>query len=518
MTQPMSKSSTPTTDRPILVTGATGYVGGRLTPKLLEAGYRVRAAVRTPSKLNCRAWAGHPNLEIVAADMLDRESMIRAAEGCSAAYYLVHSMTAKGRDFARADREAARNFVEATGRGGVERIIYLGGLGDYSSDLSEHLRSRLEVGRILQSGPVPTTFLRAAIILGSGSASFEILRYLAERLPVMVSPVWVDTKVQPICIRNVLNYLIGCLERPETIGQTYDIGGPEVVTYRQLFQCYGEAAGLPRRLIVTIPFFSPTLSAYWIGLVTPVPAEIAKPLAEGLRNTVVVTDDRLAKLIPQHLMTCRETITRAREKEAAGLVDTRWSDHGDRRPPEWIVVGDAPYSGGTVFRVGYRVRLDVPPQAAWAVITRLGGHTGWYAGEWLWRLRGLLDDLIGGVGLRRGRRHPEKIWVGDAIDFWRVLDVEPPWRLLLLAEMKLPGEAVLEFKISPAGSGGSQVEMISRFRPKGLFGLIYWYSLLPVHGYLFGGMLREIAQRAGSGPVARPVKFIPSLATECVLE
>jgi uncharacterized protein YbjT (DUF2867 family) len=492
------------TNKPILLTGATGYVGGRLAPRLLAAGYRVRALGRSPAKLRGRPWGGHPNLEVAQGDVLDEASLRQAAQGCAAAYYLVHSMRSRG-DFAQTDRRAARNMVQAAAAAGLERLIYLGGLGDPDDPhLSEHLRSRLEVAKILQSGPVPTTVLRAAMILGSGGAAFEIMRYLVDRLPVMLTPRWVHNPVQPIAIRNVLTYLLGCLE-PETVkGQAFDIGGPEVVSYRRLFDVYAEEARLPRRLIIPVPVLTPKLSAYWIHLVTPVPAAIAQPLAEGLANPVVCRDNRIRALIPQELLDCRSTIRLALQRLEQQQVETCWSDAGLTAPPEWAQCGDAGFAGGTVLSLGYRVRLRAAPAELWQPLGRIGGRAGWYFGNFLWKLRGLLDRLSGGFGLRRDRRHPEQLQVGDALDFFRVLEVEPHQRLLLLAEMKMPGEATLEFRLSPETGGETELTMLARFLPRGLGGIAYWYALEPFHRRLYQGMLRAIAVAAGKPITAGP--------------
>lgn len=339
--------------KPVLVTVATGYVGGRLVPRLLEKGYRVRALGRSLSKLQAHPWGRHPQLELAQGDVLDLASLSQAAAGCQAAFYLVHSMIASPQDFSQKDRQAAQNMVQAAAAAGLEHIIYLGGLGESADPhLSHHLRSRLEVAQILQSGPVPGTFLRAAMILGSGSASFEILRYLVDRLPVMLTPRWVYNPVQPIGIRNVLIYLIGCLEHEETRGQTFDIGGPEVVTYRQLFDIYAEEAGLPKRLIIPVPVLTPRLSSYWIHLVTPVPAAIARPLAEGLRNPVVCKDHRIRDIIPQELLDCRQTIRLALQRIKQQQVETCWMDAGAAAPPEWTSCGDVDYAGGTILSCG----------------------------------------------------------------------------------------------------------------------------------------------------------------------
>ena len=491
----------------ILLTGATGYVGGRLAPRLLEAGYQVRALGRSVAKLRGRPWGGHPHLEVAQGDVLDLESLQRAAQGCAAAFYLVHSMGATG-DFAQTDRQAAQNMVQAAAAAGLERLIYLGGLGERDDPrLSEHLRSRLEVAGILQSGPVPATVLRAAMILGSGSVSFEIMRYLVDRLPVMLTPRWVHNPVQPIAIRNVLAYLIGCLEVEAVKGQTFDIGGPEVVTYRRLFDLYAAEAHLVRRLIIPLPVLTPKLSSYWIHLVTPVPASLAQPLAAGLANPVVCRENRIRSLIPQELLDCRSTIRLALQRIEQQRVETCWSDAGRAMPPEWAHCGDAGFAGGTILSLGYRVRLRAKPPEIWEQIIRAGGATGWYFGNFLWKIRGLLDRLAGGAGLHRGRRHPERLQVGDALDFFRVLEVEPDRRLLLLAEMKLPGEATLEFRLAPRTEGETELTMRARFLPRGLGGLAYWYALEPFHRRIYQGMLRNLAAAAGKSITAGPERL-----------
>ncbi len=491
--------------KPILVTGATGYVGGRLVPRLLEAGYRVRALGRSLGKLQSRPWGNHPNIELAKGDVLDFESLRLATQGCGAAFYLVHSMAVGTRDFAATDRQAAQNMARAAAEAGLDRIVYLGGLGGEDDPLlSEHLRSRLEVARILKSGAVPTTFLRAAMILGSGGAAFEIMRYLVDRLPVMLTPRWVHNPVQPIAIRNVLIYLMGCLEPEEVKGQTFDIGGPEVVTYRQLFDLYAEEAGLPRRIIIPVPVLTPRLSSYWIHLVTPVPASLAQPLAEGLRNPVICRDDRIRDLIPQELLDCRQTIRLALQRIEQQRVETCWSDAGTIIPPEWSHCGDAQFAGGTVLSLGYRVRLQVTPEELWEPIARIGGETGWYFGDYLWGLRGWIDRLLGGSGLRRGRRQPRELHAGDALDFFRVLEIEPHKRLLLLAEMKMPGEATLEFRLTPRADGQTELAQIARFLPRGLWGMAYWYILDPCHRHIYQGMLRNIAAATGKPITAGP--------------
>jgi uncharacterized protein YbjT (DUF2867 family) len=501
--------------KPVLVTGATGYVGGRLVPQLLSSGYRVRVIGRSLSKLRCRPWAADPNIELAEADVLDEETLARAAEGCWAAFYLVHSMNPRTKDLARTDRAAALNMVKAAAAARLRRIVYLGGLGSDDPSLSEHLRSRSEVGRILQSGPVPATFLRAAMILGSGSASFEILRYLVERLPVMTTPRWVRTPVQPIAIRNVLHYLQGCLEHDEVEGGTFDIGGPDVLTYHSLMQIYAEEAGLPRRWIIPVPVLTPRLSSYWIHLVTPVPASLARPLTEGLRIPVVCQDNRIQSIIPQTLLSCREAIRLALEKVKQQRIDTCWTDAGVLQAPEWSYCGDAPYAGGTVLECGYRALLKASPDEVWKPIKGIGGARGWYFADCLWRLRGMMDRLAGGVGLRRGRRHPDELYAGDALDFWRVLEVEDRRRLLLLAEMKLPGEAILEFQIHSSGDDRTEIQQLSRFLPRGLFGILYWYALYPLHQGIFKGMMKRMALAVGRPILAGPERFAPGRHHVC---
>lgn len=492
--------------KPILVTGSTGYVGGRLVPQLLQAGYRVRALGRSLSKLKGRPWGSHPLVELAAGDVLDKASLVQACQGCWAAFYLVHSMVADPKGYTETDRTAARNMVAAAADTGLNRIIYLGGLGGQDDpNLSKHLRSRYEVARILQSGPVPATFLRAAMILGSGSASFEILRYLVERLPVMITPRWVDSRAQPIGIRNVLNYLQGCLEHEEVLGQTFDIGGPEVVSYRQLFQIFAEEAGLPRRIIIPLPFFTPTLSSYWIHLITPVPSSIARPLAEGLRNAVICGDNRIRDIIPQELLDCRQTIRLALERVEQERIDTCWMDAGTTVPQEWFYCGDTPYAGGTTLELGYSVQIQAAPAEVWGALKKIGGKTGWYFGTGLWKIRGWLDRLIGGIGFRAGRRHPSELRPGDALDFWRVLEADPNERLLLRAEMKVPGEALLEFLLKPLPGGNTELQQTARFLPRGLGGILYWYAFDPFHRLLYPRMLaaiaRSIGKPLGQGPV-----------------
>jgi hypothetical protein len=365
------------------------------------------------------------------------------------------------------------------------------------------------VAHILGEGPVPVTVFRAAMIIGSGSASFEILRYLMDRLPVMITPRWVSTLCQPIGVRNVLHYLIACLDVPETIGQTFDIGQEEVITYRRLMEIYAEEAGLPRRLIIPVPFLTPRLSSYWIHLVTPLPAALARPLAEGLSNPVVCRDLRIRDLIPQQLLDCREAIRRAMDRMRQQQVETSWTDSGLLPQAEWSISGDPGWAGGTIYDDSRRVVLRASPEEIWPAVAGIGGSTGWYYADWLWVLRGKIDRVAGGVGLRRGRRSKLEIRPGDALDFWRVVQVERPTRLLLAAEMKLPGQAVLAFHLNRTAEG-TELLQIARFMPRGLLGILYWYAVYPFHNYVFNGMLRGIAASVGATVVTGPERLRPA--------
>jgi len=496
------------TQFPILVTGATGYIGARLIPRLLEAGYRVRALARTPAKIGSRPWAGHPHLEIVKGDVLHRDSLVAACRGCRAAYYLVHSMNYTSEDFVQADREAAFNMIAAAEACGLEQIIYLGGLGDEDETLSKHLSSRSEVATILQSGKVPVTVLRAAMIIGSGSASFEILRYLVERLPIIITPRWVDVPCQPIGVRNTLTYLIGCLQCEEAIGETFDIGQDQVVTYRQLMEIFAEEAGLPKRLIISLPILTPRLSSLWIHLLTPVPAVLARPLAEGLRNKVVCRDFRIRELVPQELFDCRLAIRLALEQVRQRQIESSWTDAGKIPPAEWRTPGDPNWAGGTFYNDSRQILLAASPDQVWKAVMSIGGESGWYYADWLWKLRGYLDQLVGGVGLHRGRRCPLEVSPGDALDFWRVVEVTRLRRLLLVAEMKLPGEATLEFRIEEIAPGETMLQQIAHFLPRGLLGLLYWYAVTPFHNFIFDGMLEGFG-KAISKPVLRGPERMP---------
>ncbi len=504
--------------QPVLVTGATGYVAGRLIPLLLESGYRVRTMGRSIEKMAGRPWSRHPDIELCAGNIMDPDSLRQAVRGRGTIYYLVHSMISKKEAYRSADQTGAANMARAAAAQNAAHIIYLGGLGDiHHKNISKHLISRNEVGKTLQKGPVPVTVLRAAMILGSGSASFEILRYLTERLPVMITPKWVSMPTQPIAITNVLGYLKGCLEHTQVRGRTFDIGGPDVVAYQDLFKIFAAAAGLRPPIMFPVPVLTPYLSALWIHLVTPVPSAIARPLTEGLSLPTICTENTIRKIIPQDLLSCRQAIQRALDRVNQEQVDTCWTDAGAMHTPEWDHCGDSSYSGGTILRCGYRADILARPSDLWPAVSRIGGKTGYYAADLLWQIRGWLDTLTGGVGLNRGRRSRDTIRTGDALDFWRVLDARPPHKLLLLAEMKTPGEALLEIRIDPVGEQQSRLTLLSRFLPKGLAGILYWYILYPFHQYVFSSMLKGMAGSLGLELTAPPQRFTPKISKTCSL-
>ena len=482
----------------VLVTGANGYVGGRLVPQLLDRRHVVRCMVRDPSRLQGRTWAAQVN--IVRGDVLDPASLGPALAGIEVAYYLVHSLGA-GRDFHDRDIRAAKSFGAAAAAAGVARIIYLGGLGDSTAALSEHLRSRQDTGSALAEAGVPVTEFRAAVIVGSGSVSFEMIRYLTERVPVMVCPNWVYTRIQPIAIRDVLTYLVEALDTPASTGQVVEIGGSDVLTYGQMMTGYAKLRGLTRWLL-PVPFLTPRLSSYWVHLVTPIPSAIARPLIEGLRNEVVVRDPRAHQLFPAvEPVGYLEAVRRALASFDGDSVETAWSDAltSSHLSSEPVVL--TTQDGMVLER--RQITVNATPERAFEVFSALGGATGWLRLNWAWQLRGFLDRLLGGVGMRRGRRDPHHVRVGDAVDFWRVEAVEPGRLVRLRAEMKVPGRAWLEFQARPLDHGGTLVVQTAFFAPHGLFGLLYWYALYPVHGLIFGGMIREIGRRAEAAAQSR---------------
>ena len=483
-------------DRPlILVTGATGYVGGRLVPRLLDAGYRVRVLTRDPSRLQGRPWAN--GVEICRGDVFDAITLLPAMAGVTAAYYMIHSMQKVDSDadaFHQRDLRAAHTFGEVAAAVQVQRIIYLGGLGDPDADLSRHLRSRQETGDALRDSGIPVTEFRATIVVGSGSASFEMIRTLTERLPAMICPTWVYTRVQPIGIRNVLDYLVAALDVPESSGRVVEIGGADVLTYGEMMLGYAQVRGL-RRWLTPVPILTPRLSSYWVHWVTPIPAEIARPLIEGLRNEVVVRDDSARRLFPTIiLMDYKTAVARALMRLDAGHIETAWSDAlatslGDAAPVTFTV------EDGMMIERRQRL-LDAPPAAVFSAFTAIGGKRGWPTFNWAWRLRGIGDRMIGGVGFRRGRRDPNELRAGDALDFWRVEKVEEDRLLLLRAEMKLPGDAWLQFDAKRQADGKTLLTQTAFFASKGLLGLIYWYSFYPIHGPIFSSMIEALGEQA----------------------
>ena len=479
-------------ERPVLVTGVTGYIGGRLVPRLLETGIRVRCLARDASRLQGRPWRG--DVELVVGDVLRPESLADAMRGVAVAYYLVHSLGA-GCDFPERDVTAARNFGAAAKSAGVERIIYLGGLGDPGTALSVHLRSRHETGDALRESGVPVTEFRAGVIVGSGSLSFEMIRYLTERVPVMICPRWVYTRIQPIAIRTVLDYLIEALRVPDSAGRTIEIGGADVITYGQMLTFYAEVRGL-RRWLVPVPVLTPKLSSYWVHFVTPIPAAIARPLIAGLRNEIIVRDDLALRLFPAiHPLDYRTAVKLALEKLRADKVETAWSDALSTSQPDATPVKLTTHEGMIIEH--RQIAVDAPAEAIFRAFTGLGGTRGWLYMNWTWRIRGAMDRLCGGVGLRRGRRDADSVRVGEALDFWRVEAVEPGRLMRLRAEMKVPGKAWLQFEVKAQDRDTRPLlTQTAFFAPKGLLGLVYWYALYPIHGMIFGGMIEKLAKRA----------------------
>ena len=482
---------------PVLVVGATGYIGRRLVPALVAAGHHVRCLARNPSKLDAEPWRAE--VEVVTGDLLEPDSLPAAFAGIATGYYLVHFIGTT-REWEQRDRAAAAAFRDAAAEAGVRQIIYLGGLGQDAPDaLSPHLASRHEVGRVLAEGPVPVSELRAAVIIGSGSASFEMLRHLVEVLPVMITPRWVRTQVEPIAVGDVLHYLVGVLGTPEACGRVLEIGGREVVTYRGMMDLYGEVAGLRRRRTVSVPVLSPRLSSLWIGLVTPVPPRLARPLVDSLVNEVVVHDRSIDAIVPLEAIGVRDAIAAALRR----VGDLEVTGSGDRSPADPIP-SDPQWSGGTILADERAVESRASPAALYREVCTLGGARGWLVGNLLWMVRGAIDRLVGGPGLRRGRRHPTELAVGDEVDCWRVETLAPGRLVRLRAEMRLPGDAWLEWEIVPTG-GRARLVQRARFRPRGLLGRAYWYAVAPFHALVFGRLARRLAADAEAHPDDRDV-------------
>jgi uncharacterized protein YbjT (DUF2867 family) len=471
-----------------LVTGATGYLGGRLVPRLLAEGHQVRCLVRSPEKLRDVPWAA--DVEIVRGDVLgDLDEAVRDVE---VVYYLVHSLHSK--DFADADRKAAENTARAAERAGVRRIVYLGGLHPAGTELSPHLASRKEVGEVFLRSSVPAAVLQAAVIIGSGSASFEMLRYLTERLPVMVTPRWVHNRIQPIAVRDVLRYLVDAAGLDEN--RTFDIGGPDVLTYLAMMLRYAEVAGLPKRRVLPVPLLTPGLSSHWVNLVTPVPRSIARPLIESLVHEVVCHENDIRELLPGENIGYDQAVGLALAKIREAEVETRWSGASTPGAPSDPLPTDPGWSGGSVYTDERERRTKATPERLWEVVEGIGGERGWYSFPLAWAIRGWLDRLVGGVGLRRGRRDPQRLHVGEALDWWRVEEIERGHLIRLRAEMKVPGQAWLELRVAGNEAHGSTYRQRAVFVPKGLAGHLYWAVVWPFHGVVFGGMVRNIANEA----------------------
>ncbi|MEN3583310.1 SDR family oxidoreductase [Streptomyces sp. ZYX-F-203] len=481
------------------MTGASGYIGGRLVRELLRAGHLVRCMARSPEKLRDHPWA--EDVQIVRGDATDPEAVAAAMRGVDVAYYLVHAL-GTGSAFEETDRRAARIFAEKAHEAGVRRIVYLGGLtprGVPEESLSPHLRSRAEVGRVFLDGPVPATVLRAAVVIGSGSASFEMLRYLTERLPAMVTPSWVNTRIQPIAVRDVLHCLVGSASMPPEVDRAFDIGGPDVLTYKEMMRRYARVAGLRKRLIVPVPVLTPRLSGLWIGLVTPVPSALARPLAESLRHEVVCRETDITRWVgypPGRPMPFDEALELALRRVREARVDTRWSSAAYPGAPSDPLPTDPDWAGGSLYHDERELEVDASRESLWRVIEGIGGEHGWYSFPLAWAVRGRMDRFVGGVGLRRGRRDAERLRVGDSLDFWRVEEIEPGRSLRLRAEMRLPGLAWLEMSAETDGEGRTRYRQRALFHPRGLLGHAYWWAVAPFHAIVFGGMARNIARAA----------------------
>lgn len=478
------------------MTGATGYVGGRLVPLLLEAGMAVRCMTRSRLRLRDQPWVD--DVEVVEADSADPASTAAALAGVETAYYLIHSMTG-GPRFEQNDRDAAGVFAEQARHAGVGRLVYLGGLAPTDGrPLSPHMRSRAEVARILRGSGVPTVVLRAAVIIGSGSASFEMLRYLTERLPVMVTPRWVETKVQPIAIRDVLRYLAEAAALPPGVQGAFDIGGPEVLTYRQMMLRYADVADLGERRVLRVPVLTPRLSSHWVGLVTPVPGSLARPLIESLRHDAVCRDHAIARHIPDPpggLVGFDEAVALGLRRVREAVVATSWSSGSLPGAPSDPLPTDPSWAGGSLYTDERHHETPAAQGSVWSTIEGIGGTNGWYSLPLAWSARGLIDRAVGGVGLRRGRRDPRRLRAGDAVDFWRVEEIIPGSLLRLRAEMRLPGLAWLELGVDGTREG-SCYRQRALFHPHGLAGQVYWWTLKPFHGLVFGSMARNLVRHA----------------------
>jgi uncharacterized protein YbjT (DUF2867 family) len=474
----------------VLVAGATGYIGGRLVPELIGRGYNVRVMVRAESPEHAERW---PEAEVVEADALMEEEVLKALEGVDTAYYLIHSMLIGLRRFDDADTHAARNFRVAAEKQGVRRIIYLGGLGDTRTTLSTHLASRSKVAQEFQQGKVPTTILRAAIIIGSGSASYEMINHLVRRIPVFVVPVWAKTRCQPIGLRDVIKTLIGVLELPETAGKSYDIGGADILTYEEMLKLHAEILG-KKRIFVHSPISNITFFSYVTSLLTPVPAAITWCLMESVTHDVVCTDNTILELVPFRRISCKEALVLALSREEQDSVSTRWSDS---YPPDYeLAIKLSEIEGPPTYTSSYSLVTSKTAEALFDSITHIGGRNGWFDSTILWRIRGAIDRLLRGVGTTRGRRSATRLRVNDVVDFWRVEEIRYHRQLLLRAEMKLPGYAWLEFRVDPVSGDKNRLSVNAYYKTKGLWGRTYWYIFLPFHHFIFDDLIKQIERRS----------------------
>ena len=481
----------------ILVTGATGYIGGRLVPRLLEAGHEVRVLVRDVTRLRDVPWAAR--VDAVEGDLDDAAAVERAVDGQQIVYYLVHSMASTG-DFEATEKRIAQSMARAAKKAGVERIVYLGGLHP-EGNLSPHLRSRTEVGRILLASGVPTIALQAGVVIGSGSASFEMIRHLTDVLPYMPAPKWVRNFIQPIAVRDVLYYLVESASLDAELNRTFDIGGPDVLRYGQMMNGYAVEAGLHQRPIASLPVLTPWLAAQWVNLVTPIPKSLAVPIVSSLQFDAVVGEHDIEKYIPDPeggLTGYRKAVRLALIKVNAGEVETSWQNSSIAGAPSDLLPSDPNWSGHTVFTDLREQHSTATPENLWKVIEGIGGANGWYSFPLAWAVRGWMDKVVGGVGLRRGRRDAERLQPGDALDFWRVEELRRGSFLRLRAEMKVPGKAWLEMSVEPDDNGGSTYRQRAVFFPAGLAGRAYWFAILPFHGVIFAGMAARITAAATS--------------------
>lgn len=490
--------------RRILVTGATGYVGGRLAPRLVDAGHEVRVLARDPGRLRGASWAD--SVEVVKGDLEVPDDVRRAVEGVDVVFHLVHAMAAGG-DFASAELAQAQHVATAAKAAGVRRIVYLSGLHPEGEELSKHLASRVAVGDALLASGVPTLVLEAGIVIGSGSASFEMIRHLTEVLPYMPAPRWVRNFVQPIAVRDVLHYLVAAATVPDDVHGAFDIGGPDVLRYGQVMNGYAVEAGLPQRPIAPLPVLTPWLASQWVNLVTPVPRAIAMPLIGSLLHDCVVEEHRIDAVIAppaEGLLSYRAAVRLALAREQAGDIESSWRSASAAGAPSDPLPSDPTWSGSTVYEDARERTTSAPPAAVWEVVEAIGGEHGWYSVPLLWSLRGIADRLVGGVGLRRGRRDPAVLREGDTVDWWRVERIERGSLLRLRAEMKVPGRAWIEFQVEPiehggtAGGGTERTRYRQRaiFLPSGLSGRLYWWSLVPAHHVIFDAMAARIVAAA----------------------